>query len=70
MAVRTQGERRFQMNGIRHRLSVEKHPCYAERPIRFVQKDGTRRLYQHLSPEQALRLARALESAAREARAA
>jgi hypothetical protein len=61
------GERRFQMNGIRYRLSVEKHPCLEDRPIRLVQKDGSRRLYQHLSPSQAIRLARALEAAAKEA---
>lgn len=65
MATQAQGERRFQMNQIRYRLTLERHPCYEERPIRLVQKDGSRRFYQHLSPEQARRLAKALEAAAR-----
>lgn len=61
-----QAERRFQMNNIRYRLGVERHPVHGERNIRLVQKNGDRNLYQHLTPGQAVRLARALESAARE----
>jgi hypothetical protein len=57
------GEKRFQMNGLTYRLS--NHQIHEGRTVNLYVSDPYFTHRHHLTPDQAIRLARALEAAAK-----